>query len=119
MLWTNGRWEMERREAILHLADRAAAASLLIRQLEYRIPVVLDNMDNEVRIKYACWPLRFYVIDQGKIWYKAQPSQYRYSVPGLRDSLLTLLQSKDVPRVFEPELREPQELRQRLVETKA
>lgn len=76
------------------LSERAEAAKLLVTELGYEIPLVVDNMDNEVRIKYACWPLRFYVIDQNQVWYKAQPSGYRYSVPALRDSVASLLESK-------------------------
>jgi hypothetical protein len=77
-----------------NIPERAEAAKLLVTELGYEIPLVVDNMENEVRIKYACWPLRFYVIDEEKIWYKAQPSGYRYSVPALRDSILALLESK-------------------------
>jgi len=76
------------------LAERAEAAKLLHTELGYESPLVLDNMENEVRIKYACWPLRFYVIDGDQIWYKAQPSGYRYSVPALRDSIRALLEAK-------------------------
>jgi len=76
------------------ISERAEAAKLLVTELGYEVPLVVDNMENEVRIKYACWPLRFYVIDEEKIWYKAQPSGYRYSVPALRDSILALLETK-------------------------
>lgn len=76
------------------LAERADAANLLVTDLGYEIPLVVDNMNNEVRIKYACWPLRFYIIDQQQVWYKAQPSGYRYSVAALRDSMVALLESK-------------------------
>jgi len=77
------------------LAERAKAAQLLVTDLAYEVPLVIDNMDNEVRIKYACWPLRFYVIDGEQVWYKAQPSKYRYSVPALRDSVIALLEAKN------------------------
>jgi len=76
------------------LAERAKAAQLLVTELGYEVPLVVDNMENEVRIKYACWPLRFYVIDQDQVWYKAQPSNYRYSVSALRDSVIALLEAK-------------------------
>jgi hypothetical protein len=76
------------------IAERAEAAKLLVTDLGYEVPLVVDNMENEVRIKYACWPLRFYVIDDEQVWYKAQPSGYRYSVPALRDSVIALLESK-------------------------
>jgi len=76
------------------VAERAEAAQLLVTDLGYEMPLVLDNMENEVRIKYACWPLRFYVLDGDQIWYKAQPAKYRYSVPALRDSVIALLEAK-------------------------
>jgi len=76
------------------LAERATAAELLVTELGYEVPLVVDNMQNEVRIKYACWPLRFYVIDGDQVWYKAQPSSYRYSVPALRESVIALLEAK-------------------------
>jgi len=76
------------------LSERAQAAQLLVTDLDYEVPLVLDNMENEVRVKYACWPLRFYVIDEEQVWYKAQPSKYRYSVPALRDSVIALLEAR-------------------------
>lgn len=79
------------------IPERAKAAQLM-DELKYEIPLVLDNMDNEVRVKYACWPLRFYVIDDGKVRYKAQPAEYRYSVPQFRDAIIGLLEEKNTER---------------------
>lgn len=72
-------------------AERAEAARVLIGQLNLKIPVVLDNDQNQTLDVYACWPTRFYIIQQGLIRYKAQPKECRYSVPDLRLALLNIL----------------------------
>ena len=76
------------------IPERAKAAQLLKDDLKYDVPVILDNMENEVRIKYACWPVRFYILDDEKVRYKAQPVEYRYSVPQFRDAIIALLEEK-------------------------
>ena len=53
------------------LADRLAIAADFVRRFAYRIPLVVDTMDDRAEAAYAAWPERLYVIGaDGRIAYK-------------------------------------------------
>lgn len=60
------------------IEDRMAACGECCEALQLRLPVVLDCIDNEFNNEYACWPLRFYLIDQGVIEHVAMPTNGAY-----------------------------------------
>jgi hypothetical protein len=54
--------------------DRAEAAGKCAKGLNLSLPMLIDNMNDEVERQYAGWPDRIYVIDaSGKIAYKGDP----------------------------------------------
>lgn len=53
------------------LADRLAIAGDFVQRFHYRVPLVVDPMDDPAESAYAAWPERLYVIGaDGKIIYK-------------------------------------------------
>jgi hypothetical protein len=46
------------------LEERAAAAVACVLRLRTRIPVLLDDVDDEVALAYGGWPDRLYLIDR-------------------------------------------------------
>jgi type I thyroxine 5'-deiodinase len=61
------------------LAQRVAIANDFVRRFDYRIPILVDGMDNRADSLYAGWPERFYVVDErGRIVYKGQPGPFGY-----------------------------------------
>ena len=55
------------------LPQRVAIASDFVERFDYRIPLVVDPMDNPAEEAYAGWPERLYVIDEsGQIAYKGR-----------------------------------------------
>lgn len=58
--------------------DRVKACEDCCEALNISIPTVLDSIDNSFNNTYACWPLRFYLIDQGIIEKVAQPTEGAY-----------------------------------------
>lgn len=60
--------------------DRIKACGDCCDKLNVSIPVVLDSLpQNEFNDVYACWPLRFYLIDQGIIEHIAMPTNGAYN----------------------------------------
>jgi len=59
--------------------DRAAACSDMMDALQVTLPTYLDSMDNSFNEAYACWPLRFYLLDNGIIEHVAQPTNGAYN----------------------------------------
>lgn len=61
------------------LEQRQKACGGCLQSLGVSIPTVLDSMDNSFNDTYACWPLRFYLLDNGIIEHIAQPSEGAYN----------------------------------------
>jgi len=43
------------------------------------MPVVVDTLNNEFESVFAAWPIRFYVIKNGELVFKAQPNTVHYA----------------------------------------
>ncbi len=53
------------------LAERIAIARDFVKRTDYRLPLVVDSMDNAAEKAFAAWPERLYVIDpDGVVAYK-------------------------------------------------
>lgn len=55
------------------LEERISAAELFIRDYEYKLPLVIDSIDNSFNSIFAAWPERFYIAHNNKLAYIAQP----------------------------------------------
>jgi hypothetical protein len=54
-------------------------ANDFVKRFGYRVPLVVDGMDNRANALYAGWPERFYVVDrQGVIVYKGKLGPFGY-----------------------------------------
>jgi hypothetical protein len=61
------------------LAERVAIANDFVERFGYRLPLLVDDMDNEANALYAGWPERLYVIDtSGVIAYKGEPGPFGF-----------------------------------------
>jgi len=60
------------------LEARVALAKRLTTELDCPARVVVDKMDNEFMNTFAAWPFRYYIVQNGKIALKAQPSMSSY-----------------------------------------
>jgi hypothetical protein len=61
------------------LAERLAIARDFVTRNDYRIPMLVDGMDNECDTLYAGWPERLYVIDaNGVIAYKGRTGPFGF-----------------------------------------
>jgi hypothetical protein len=76
------------------LEERRKVAREFARVLKLSIPVLVDEMDNQVGKAYAGWPDRLYVIDaQGKVALKGGPGPRGFlpavkAAPAVLDRLL-------------------------------
>jgi len=61
------------------IEERAAACASCCDTLSVNIPTVLDSIDNSFNNQYACWPLRFYLIDNGVIEHIPMPTNGAYN----------------------------------------
>lgn len=70
------------------LDQRVAIARDFIERFDYKIPLMVDPMDNPAELAYAAWPERLYVIDEaGVVAYKGGVGPFDFS-PGELESWL-------------------------------
>jgi len=61
------------------LSERCELARKYSYDNNMTIPVVVDTMDNAFESVFAAWPVRFYVIKNGELVFKAQPNKEQYA----------------------------------------
>jgi hypothetical protein len=60
-------------------AARIEVASACLLDLQLEMPLVLDEMSNEVDTAYAALPERLYVVDaQGRVVYRGEPGPFGF-----------------------------------------
>ncbi len=70
--------------------DRAEMAAVCMLNLKFEMPMLLDNMDNEVDRKYAALPERLYVIDaDGKVSYRSDMGPWGFDAEAWRGAIET------------------------------
>jgi hypothetical protein len=81
------------------LADRVAIANDFARRFHYRVPLVVDGMDNRANALYAGWPERFYIVDEkGVIVFKGKPGPFGYHPEEVEDWLAKRFPAKNAAR---------------------
>jgi len=62
--------------------ERLAIANQFVKDHDYKVPLIVDTMNNSFQKMFAAWPIRFYIVRNGKIVYKAQPDleSYTYNI---------------------------------------
>lgn len=61
------------------LEERQNVASAFIRDSSYRIPLVVDGMDDAADEAFAGWPERLYIVSQdGRIAYKGRTGPFGF-----------------------------------------
>jgi len=75
------------------LEARIDAARQFVEDYRFPVPMVVDRMDNQFDNTFASWPVRFYILHGGKVYYKAMPKldEYTYSFDELEERFHHLL----------------------------
>jgi len=55
------------------LEERCDLADKFLKTRNYRIPMLVDTIDNDFQKAFAAWPFRFYIIKDNMIAYRAEP----------------------------------------------
>jgi len=72
------------------IQERISVAKDFMDALQIKIPMIVDTMDNSFEDLYAAWPLRAYIIRDGRIVYKAQPGENMLAMPEIAVYLDTI-----------------------------
>jgi hypothetical protein len=61
------------------LRDRVAIANDFKERFQYKLPLLVDPIENPANAAFAAWPERLYIIDEkGIIVYKGKPGPFGY-----------------------------------------
>jgi hypothetical protein len=70
------------------LEDRRRAAATCAKAMNFKMPILLDNMDDTLTTEYSAWPTRVYLVDEdGRIAYKGDSSPVGLDLTGILHTL--------------------------------
>jgi len=80
----------------LTTSERVGVARAFVNGYHFQLPMLVDTIDNCYSETFAAWPIRFFVVENGKILFKAQPDEKNTydSIPPKLDTLLAPYLSK-------------------------
>jgi len=84
-------WPLGQHVCVLNhkcLDDRIQTAKRFLNTTGFKLPMVVDGMDNEFIKGYLAHPERFYAFVDGKLQFKAYPENAYYPIPQIRNWLL-------------------------------
>jgi len=56
------------------IAERCKLAQQFVNTRLYRVPMLVDTIDNHFQSAFAAWPFRYFIVKESRIAYKAEPS---------------------------------------------
>jgi len=56
------------------LKERCELAQKFVNTRLYRVPMLVDTIENDFQKAFAAWPFRFFIVKGDKIVHKAEPS---------------------------------------------
>lgn len=72
------------------MEERCQVACEFQTNTEYKMPIAVDTMENQFDSLFGAWPVRFFIVQNNVLVYKAQPnSEHTYDVQELRKWLLS------------------------------
>jgi hypothetical protein len=54
--------------------ERCGLAQNFVNTRLYRVPMLVDTMENDFQKAFAAWPFRYFIVKENRIAFKAQPS---------------------------------------------
>jgi len=69
------------------LEERKRIARDFVRDHDFKLPLVVDAIDNNFSKAFAAWPERFWVIRDGRIEFMAEPGPFGFHLELLRNVL--------------------------------
>ena len=74
------------------LEERNGVAESCVRNLNIRIPALLDGFNNATETAYTGWPDRLYVVDRGgRVAFKSKPGPFGFDPEAMKAALLKVL----------------------------
>ena len=63
-----------------NIEDRIICAKKMKKTFDLTIPIYCDNMNNEFQDKLACWPFRYFVVQNNKLIHIGQPEDSTFEL---------------------------------------
>jgi hypothetical protein len=70
------------------MGERCQVATEFQQNTQYRMPMVVDTMQNRFDGVFGAWPVRFFIVQNNQLVFKAQPtSEHAYDLQEVRNWL--------------------------------
>lgn len=70
------------------MLERCQVANEFQHNTNYMMPMVVDTMENHFDSLFGAWPVRFFIVQNNTLVYKAQPNgEHTYDLQEVRDWL--------------------------------
>jgi hypothetical protein len=76
------------------IEERKALADKFVQDMGLKMPLVMDNMQNEFNFRYMSWPHKMYLIIDGRLVYKEPWSAGGLEMVSKSDKLIRFLQTE-------------------------
>jgi len=71
------------------MEERCQVACEFQNNTEYMIPIVVDTMQNQFDSLFGAWPVRFFIVQNNVLVFKANPnSEHTYDLQEVRNWLI-------------------------------
>lgn len=77
------------------LDERIEAAKAFIEKYKFKIPIVVDGMDNGYDTVYGVWPDRYFIIQEQLVKLLPIPGMYGYSRADINQWLMQNLNAQE------------------------
>jgi len=67
-------------ESHKNIGDRIKCADKFKKEFNLTIPIYCDNMENQFENTMACWPFRYFVVENFKLKYIGQPEDSTFEI---------------------------------------
>jgi len=73
------------------IEDRLLLAQRFVSEMNYLVPVACDTIDNEFNSIFSAWPERYFILQEGRLAFKAMPKFETHDFNDVEARLLSLL----------------------------
>lgn len=80
------------------METRLTIAKEFVENFNFKIPMLVDTMDNQFDLLFASWPERFYIVRNNKLEHVGEPTdEFGFNRTLLEPLLRTLLHATSLP----------------------
>jgi len=57
------------------IEERLIIANRFMNEMSYKVPIVVDSMNNTFESEFSAWPLRYFIVNKNKVLHVGFPGE--------------------------------------------